>query len=73
MGSTTQPSRIMISLEVASMVGFGGGRWRDSVRVPRKKTDSRAASFLSHLEDAKSAKIDRDMTASRDSLEEKAR
>jgi hypothetical protein len=35
----------MISLELASMVGGGPGRWRDSVRAPVKKT-ARSAEIL---------------------------
>jgi hypothetical protein len=32
----------MISLELASMVGGGPGRWKDSVSAPVKKTARRA-------------------------------
>ena len=55
------------------MVGAGGGRFRDSVRAPVKKTASRAAVFLSQVEVAAREKIVRVTTARSDSLVEKSR
>ena len=73
MGSTMQPSRIMISLEVASMVGGGPGRWRVSVRDPVKKTAKKAEVFFSHFDWAVKAKAMRAKRDRADSVVEKSR
>jgi hypothetical protein len=63
----------MISLEPESMVGAGGGRFRDSVRAPAQKIASRAAVFLSQVEVAAWENTVRVTRARSDSLVEKSR
>jgi len=55
------------------MVGGLGGRCRDSVRAPVKKTAKRAAVFLSQVEVAAKAKAEKAGRATADSLLEKSK